>query len=364
MNRDELERVYQDELYPTYAALAARIGALLDELSVTDGVDVAQIEHRVKTVDSVLEKYDRKTYKEPLREIKDYAGVRVITYYKDDNLRVADLIRKEFDVDSDHSTDKESELDVTEFGYRSLHLIVSLSEPRRSLPEWSTLADFSAEIQIRTVLQHAWASISHKLDYKAASEAPIELRRQLFRLSALLELADEDFASLRDRSQILSEQYRHEVDQGQLDIPLNLDSLAQYLNERVDLRYWAELGSQAGMMWDEDSFAVLRVTEELSPLLATLQVVGLSSITEVQSLLDEIRADEATAIERLRQFVELDSETTGDLFWAVGADVLMILISFYRAELIPEEFTWNDVWVNETGLLLKYMVENNFRNEQ
>lgn len=133
MNRQDLERVYRDEQRPIYTALAARINTLLGELSVNEGVDIAQIEHRAKTVEGVLEKYDRKPYKDPLTEIKDFAGVRVITYYNDDIVRVAELIRREFDVDPNHSSDKVSELEVTEFGYRSLHLVVSLSEPRKSL---------------------------------------------------------------------------------------------------------------------------------------------------------------------------------------------------------------------------------------
>ena len=79
MNRSDLERIYRDELHPTYATLAARMNVLLRELTMADGIDVAQIEHRVKDIESVLGKYDRKKYEDPLKEIKDFAGVRVIT---------------------------------------------------------------------------------------------------------------------------------------------------------------------------------------------------------------------------------------------------------------------------------------------
>jgi putative GTP pyrophosphokinase len=59
-------------------------------------------------------------------------------------------------------------------------------------------ADIRAEIQVRTALQHAWSAVHHKLEYKSSTEAPPELRRRLFRLSALFELADEQFSELRD----------------------------------------------------------------------------------------------------------------------------------------------------------------------
>jgi putative GTP pyrophosphokinase len=360
VDRTELERVYRDELRPIYVSLAARVNTLLGELAATEGIDVAQIEHRAKTVESVLDKHDRKPYEDPLRDIKDFAGVRVITYYNDDNVRVADLIRREFEVDPDHSSNKVTELSVTEFGYRSLHLVAALSEPRKSLSEWNRFVDFSVEIQIRSVLQHAWASISHKLDYKATSEAPIELRRQLFRLSALLELADEDFASLRDRSRELAVQYRQEVDRGELDIPLNLDSLTQFIKERVDLRYWAEIGQKAGMTWNEKGFNLLRANLEVSPFLSTLQVVGVSNIAEVQSLIEEVSAIESTALEWLREFLRIDKAQSSDegTFEAVGIDVLMILVSFYRAENIPPAFDWNDIWNDGTEAALKTVVKN------
>ncbi len=207
------------------------------------------------------------------------------------------------------------------------------------------------------MLQHAWASISHKLDYKAASEAPTELRRQLFRLSALLELADEDFASLRDRSKSIADQYRREVNLGQLDIPLNHASLTQYLKEGVDLRYWAELGRKAGMDWNEETYKLLRADLEVSPLLTTLQVVGVSNIAEFQSLLEEIRAKEPTALELLREFVELRTLEDGEVSDAVGADNLVLLVSFFRAEKIPPNFDWGGIWVTSVERVLRAMVE-------
>src|SRR5205814_5224138 len=104
----------------------------------------------------------KKSYGDQLNDIRDLAGVRVVTYYHDEVQTAADLLRGEFEVDAAHSLDKLAELDVDEFGYRSLHLVCRLTASRRELIEWSKYQDMWVEIQVRSVLQHAWASISHK----------------------------------------------------------------------------------------------------------------------------------------------------------------------------------------------------------
>jgi hypothetical protein len=87
-----------------------------------------------------------------------------------------------------------------------------------------------AEIQIRTVLQHAWAAISHKLQYKREDDVPAPLRRKLFRLSALFELADDEFISLREASSSVQRDISSRIDAGNLEIPLDGQSLRLYLD--------------------------------------------------------------------------------------------------------------------------------------
>jgi ppGpp synthetase/RelA/SpoT-type nucleotidyltranferase len=90
-------------------------------------------------------------------------------------------------------------LGPNEFGYRSVYVVIGLDGPRASMGEWKRFANLWAEIQIKSLLQHTWAMMNHMLVYKRQSQVPKELRRQLSRLSAILELADEEFAILRDR---------------------------------------------------------------------------------------------------------------------------------------------------------------------
>lgn len=349
MDKNAAELQYRNELRPLYESFAAKLHALLDDLVIKSEISVAQIEHRAKTVEGFLGKLERKNYEEPFQEIKDFAGVRVITYYQDDVLRVANLLRHEFAFDKDQSIDKFEELDVDEFGYRSLHLIISLKEPRKSLLEWRTHSNLSAEVQIRSVLQHAWASISHKLDYKIASQAPPELRRQLFRLSALLELADEEFQSLRDRNEKVVERYQREVTQGDLNISLNLSSLSEFLRQRLNIDQWVELGMRLGLKPDPNLFSDPDFISETERLLLTLQAIGISTLAEFAEMLPRL---EKEAPQLLPEFVKKVRANKGE-FYAVPIDMLTVLISLGVPNKVPKNFNWGGEFQDEITLTLR-----------
>src|SRR5262245_58615407 len=163
LDKAEAEKRYRDTVRPLCDVFGRRLAAITEDLCSTSGIAIAHIDTRAKSVDSFLGKADRKAYTEPLAEMKDLCGVRGVTYYQDDVARAVAILSEEFAVDGAHSLDKAEELDVDEFGYRSVHLVVALKEPRSTLAEWKPFVELTAEIQVRSVLQHAWAAISHKL---------------------------------------------------------------------------------------------------------------------------------------------------------------------------------------------------------
>ena len=132
------------------------------------------------------------------------------------------------------------------FGYLSIHYVVRLKEERAKLTEWQAFAPLRAEIQIRTVLQHAWAAIDHRFRYKTTTEIPTHLRRKLFRLSALLELADEEFLNLKRLKEQAARDYANQVEAGELDMELNLTSLAAYFSQTKEHEYWAKVSRAVG----------------------------------------------------------------------------------------------------------------------
>ncbi|GAK51734.1 hypothetical protein U14_02979 [Candidatus Moduliflexus flocculans] len=334
LNREALVSEYRARA-ATYQAFALRLRDLLGVLLQADGVHIDHIEMRVKTLESFLEKIEHKKYYDaPFDRIKDLIGLRIVTYYQDEVERVRAMIEREFTLDEDHSVDKTASLEADRFGYRSLHLIISLEHKRCVLPEWKSFAGIPAEIQVRSILQHAWAVFSREFDYKAPSQAPDALRRKLFQLSAQLEGADQDFTTLRLRSEAIAKEYRADVTQGQLELPLDLDSLREFMEQHVQAQEWERFGVRVGM----HPFPLLMKTFQsagLKILLRTLQEIGITRLNEFERLFQEFQAAEP----HLRRFVEVVNANGGSIH-AVPVDVLVLLVSFSRADRIAPDFDW------------------------
>lgn len=174
-----------------------------------DGNDISnpQIEGRVKDRKSCIDKFERKYLDEfesnisidDIKEkITDFVGIRIICYYEDEIEKIEKVIRANFDVID--KTDKTQKLkDSNTFGYKGIHLDVRLSKERLNLDEYKKVSKFSVEIQIRTIIQHAWSSLDHKIIYK--NERSPEITRAAERLAALFEIADSEFLRLRNETQ-------------------------------------------------------------------------------------------------------------------------------------------------------------------
>ncbi|ANW25806.1 hypothetical protein BA953_16550 [Vibrio coralliilyticus] len=276
---------------PSYVLLTEKIQSLLTELLNLREIRFHLIDGRAKTVDSFQEKIRRpsKSYSDPLTELTDLSGVRVIAYYHDDIEKIADVLSSEFQVVEEVSH-QASEYDPEEFGYISLHYIVKISQDRAELAEWNAYKDLLAEVQIRTVLQHSWASISHALQYKNEADVPKSLRRKLNRLAGLFELADEQFVDIRLESDTVKKKVSEQIKAGNHQIPIDPISLREFLNG------WSKLGEIVSFMrsvgfsfdeppyepyWDErsDELDYLGVTSE------HCHRVGLETIEELESAL-------------------------------------------------------------------------------
>jgi len=269
----------------TCESLTARLRALVVDLLADANIEVIQIEGRTKEVDSFVEKVGRKRrkYTNPLAEVTDLVGLRIITYYREDVTRVGEILAQEFQIDATNSVDKAAALDPDRFGYTSVHYVVSLSPDRRRLAEWKPYAGLRAEIQVRTALQHAWSAVNHKLDYKSPTEVPRELRRRLFRLSALFELADEQFSELRDARARIASEYAEDVRDGQLDLPLDQSSLIAYMQDPGRRAIIARMVSESGgRILEPDEKRLVRDRRDLLRLLASL---GISTIAQLDSYL-------------------------------------------------------------------------------
>ncbi|MCW5558481.1 MAG: hypothetical protein KIT22_11705 [Verrucomicrobiae bacterium] len=185
---------------PIRSDLEKVAGTLADELRrlVFPVVPHALVEARVKEVSSFAEKILRKKkYSDPLREITDLVGARIVTHLGPEADRVVEQLRQRFVVDERHSVNKARELRSGEFGYLSQHLVLVLEArtlPGAVVPE--SLVPLRVEVQVRTLLQHAWAAIGHDRLYKPGFQVPDRWQREAARIAARLESADADFVHL------------------------------------------------------------------------------------------------------------------------------------------------------------------------
>ncbi|RKQ90432.1 ppGpp synthetase/RelA/SpoT-type nucleotidyltransferase [Solirubrobacter pauli] len=291
-------------------AIHDRLAACLDR----EAIALSQIESRTKTVRSFAEKITSKgKYADPLEEITDLAGLRVIVYYPDDVRAVGAVIDRELTVDWTNSNRSGHDDPPDRFGYRSDHYIVSLPESER-------FAGLRAEIQVRTVMQHAWAAVDHEIRYKAA-DLPRDLSRRLFRLSALLELADEQFAGLQLASRERSAEYARALEHGDLAVAVDILSL-RVLAERADVgQWWAQRAVALGYdPVDPDAGA----RDDLMRLLHIVRRLGATVVADVAALLPR-DPDAGDAV--LRDVIAgLRARPGQATFWAFPGDVLALII--------------------------------------
>ena len=182
-----------------YEDFTNEISQLIATLLRVKKIDVSSIEPRTKSIASFEEKVlrdDKAGKYEQLLDVTDLSGIRIICFLEEDCSSVCRIIEDNFDIDRANSTDKSAELDENRFGYLSTHYVLSLNGNRSKLPEFARFQDLKAEIQVRTLLQHTWAAIDWKFRYKTEREAPKSLKRRLFRISALLEAADNEFSAV------------------------------------------------------------------------------------------------------------------------------------------------------------------------
>lgn len=229
-NNDITEKL--SEVFPKYENLGKNLVQALKLLLDKNNIKYVSVYYRVKELASFLEKIERKEYENPLSEIEDICGVRIICYYQSDIQKISKIIFKEFEIIE--SDDKEGKLKSDQFGYRSLHFIASIKEAWSKVPNYSDLVGLKAEIQVRTILMHAWAEIEHNLAYKSEAHIPQKFKRKLSRISAKLEEADEQFEELKNESTNLQEEILKKAKEKTLifdnETPINLDTLQAFLN--------------------------------------------------------------------------------------------------------------------------------------
>ncbi len=221
---------YRDHL-ADFAKMKEIVLHMLGDCLKQGNIIVTTIEGRVKTEASLAGKLELKGQKyKDLSDITDIVGARVVTFYTEEVDKIAALVDKLFDIDWENSVDKRKQLGKDTFGYMSLHYICRIPTSVYNDPEHPAINQYRFEVQMRTALQHVWASMNHDIGYKTGVEVPPEHLRSLTRLAGILELADEEFSRIRKEITDYRRKAEQLVKDGNFDaVSLNGDTWRSYL---------------------------------------------------------------------------------------------------------------------------------------
>lgn len=261
----------------TYMRMQDDLTDILNTMLTREGIAISNLSIRIKQKEALRRKILYKQKYQTLEDITDVIGCRIITLFEDDVERVFALVQREFEVVEvvDHRRKMQ---EMTEFGYNSLHVVVRFSPVRLQLTEYAAYANVKFEIQLRSALQHAWAEVEHGLGYKNEYEVPRAVRRRLSRLSASLELLDEEFMHIRD--EIVA--YNQSIDRVEhvLRTDVNLHSLLRYLEKSVKAREIMQtLADGAGVPLIYEKEIIVR--QKLPEKLAFLGIKTIGELDEI-----------------------------------------------------------------------------------
>jgi ppGpp synthetase/RelA/SpoT-type nucleotidyltranferase len=218
MKKDREEIIREINLYKDCRKYFVKYAELLELILKKIAKKISPesiVQTRAKTVTSYAEKIQRPGKAEqyglnPVEDLTDLCGGRFILPTLDAVKKCCQIIEENFKIQWKDSEDKLNQLEQDQFGYLSHHYIVQL-DPNSSyiqdLDIPNEIFPLKAEIQVRTLLQHCWSVIQHDNLYKPSIKIPDKIKRQFFRIAAILEDADHEFQNGLDFLSICESNY-------------------------------------------------------------------------------------------------------------------------------------------------------------
>lgn len=312
-----------DRKSQTLKSLCARTKDLIEDFLESADVPFQSVQARVKSRKKLREKYlDPEKGYTKLDDITDLAGLRVITYYPDEVDRVAKVIEQEFGIDKENSVDKRR-IDLDRFGYSAINYVCKHVEARTSLGEYKKFAGVIFEIQVTSILSHAWSEMNHG-SYDLGESSPPDVRRRFFQLKALLELAESQFVELRDKTTNYARAVAIQVETKVADLPLDVGSLKSLIEQEPLI---AKI--------DQEIAALLRVPVSQAAPNQSIDFWARGAhrvgLTTVQALRDALAENEAGIVEfvrRCREYWGYEKKA----YWARGLSVFQLEKLLIRSE--------------------------------
>lgn len=186
------------------SAICDKLGELLSETETVETFLKLPVSPRVKTLDSAIEKaFVRKPYQNPYEDLSDKVGVRfvVLLTQEIDKIVSAVVSIQHWVATKDKDYEKEQEQKPESFDYQSVHFVV---RAKQDLPVGGITvpAGTPCEIQIRSLMQHAYSELTHNTIYKPKVIATPQVKRYMARSMALIETTDELFSAAKKQIDI------------------------------------------------------------------------------------------------------------------------------------------------------------------
>lgn len=192
-----LEEQYRIRFETFLAPVSPQLEAHLKD-TLSHVVRIDRISARAKSVERFIQKAiktedGQAKYSDPINQIQDQVGARIVTFYASDVSRIATEVRKFFHPIENKLRVPETE---SEFGYIGEHFVLMI--PTDVLVGVEPVDDFPTvfELQIKTLFQHAWAEAEHDIGYKPSTELTKLHRRKMAFTAAQAWGADQIFEEL------------------------------------------------------------------------------------------------------------------------------------------------------------------------
>ncbi|WP_233851220.1 GTP pyrophosphokinase [Paraburkholderia sp. HD33-4] len=324
-----------DDALQRHNRLTQIVTALMQSLLTDRGIDFLTVTGRTKDKGKVVEKITRKRYKDPHRQLTDLTGVRIIVFFESQVEQVSALINEAFNVDLKNSLNKDAVLSVDQTGYRSVHYVCDLGQTRLALPEFVGLGGLKFELQVRTLLQHAWAELAHDRNYKFSGKLPREMERQLYLYAGMLEIADKGFDQLSKDIDQYARDLREKAEVGDLTPEIDSISLPEFIDK------WAK-DNEINLDPAGDAGA------NLSSLVSELRQFGIRDLSALNAIIPNDYAD------RLKQ------RKCSTTIYGLVRDSM--LIKDWRRFAETVHFDWMIDAEEDNEILKDYIPEDDYQN--
>lgn len=303
MNFEEYER----EGRAKYAALATTIAKILTAaIDAEEDYRLQQVNERAKQPVSLRKKLEERGIIASMileNDIKDLAGCRVIFYTNGDVTRFINsgIINQNFEVLETKLHHPGRDIDDATELYISNHYLVMLRPERIAMPEYAPFAGMRCEIQIQTILNHAWAEMAHDTIYKAP---------------AIGDFGGREFKGIKERMKKVARKYL-------LPAGYEFQKIASDFQRLVEGKALFDGDALEAIVEATDNNAraeaLERFAENVLPLYDDLQAVYPEIVTRLVEAADRARTTPAIVIET--PYGTLPAKTYSEIIKAI-ADIL------------------------------------------